>query len=426
MTETLKLGAGALATVQVARRPILTADDQHTPLGYELLFRDSGGLFSAFTEVDEFRATSEVVSHSVLTLGVDTVVGDHLAFVRFPLAQFVDSTPLLMPPDQSTLELGRDVWASRNRDAVLARCQEYRRRGYRIALADFFWTASCQPLLAIADFVKVDLRGKDLEEIEATLAPIREHGCAVIATSVDTAEDRDHVVAAGVDYVQGFFFSSARVIEGRELPGHKVAYLQLQRLAYAEDMDFAQVARVIKTDVALSFKLLRFVNSAHFGFRGRIESLERALVMLGIENVRRWVSVATVSGLSDPGPRELALVCAIRARFCESLGTRLGVATPHACFSLGMFSLIDVMLGRSMADALADVSMDPEVTDALQGEPGALQDLLDIVVAYERGQWDTVSAIAEQHRWPETELIGLYLDAIEWGREFFGSTAMAA
>ncbi|MEO2105337.1 MAG: hypothetical protein ABGZ36_06810, partial [Actinomycetota bacterium] len=121
------------------------------------------------------------------------------------------------------------------------------------------------------------------------------------------------------------------------------------------------------------------------------------------------MSVATVSGLSSPGPRELALVCATRARFCESLGSRLGVATPHACFSLGMFSLIDVMLGRSMADALADVSMDTEVTDALQGEPGALQDLLEIVVAYERGQWDTVSSIAEQHGWPETELIGLYL-----------------
>lgn len=423
MTESLQLGTGALATVQVARKPILSADMDHSLVGYELIFSDTGGLFSAFADADEQKAASEVVSHSVLTLGVDAVVGDALAFMRFPKAQLVDATPMLLPPGQSVIEVGRDTWATGDQEAIAKVLTQYIDAGYRIALSDFFWTTNSEPLLALADYVTLDLALKDHAQITSLLEVVRQYRARTIATGVDTATERDRVVAAGVDYVQGFFFSAPNIVEGRELPGFKLAYLQLLRKAYEPQVDFAELAKIIKTDVGLSFKLLRYVNSAHFGLRGRIESLEKALVMLGTDNVRRWVSVATVSGLSAPGPVELAILCATRGRFCESLGVKLGMATPHECFSVGMFSLLDVMLGKSLDDALADVAMADEVMGALRGEDGALADLLRVVVAYERGRWDDVTRLAQQRGWPEPELIGHYIDAIEWARDFFGPTA---
>ncbi len=173
--------------------------------------------------------------------------------------------------------------------------------------------------------------------------------------------------------------------------------------------------------MALSYKLLKYINSAHFGLRGRVESVQRALTMLGLLHLRSWVGVATVSGLVDTRPQELAALCATRARFCESLGRRLGLATPHECFSLGMFSLLDVLLGTTLEEALVQVPLSDQVRAALHGEPGDLADLLVIVVAYERGQWNTVARLSASHGWSETELIGSYIEAIEWSRDFFGT-----
>lgn len=425
-TPTMQLGSGALSTVKVARQPILSAGPGHPVVGYELLFSDSGSLFGAFTDVDDFRATSEVVSHSVLTLGVETVVGDSQAFVRFPRAQIVDGTPLMLPPTQSAIELGRDSWAARDVAGIVERCRAYQERGYQIVLSDYFPTTSSAPLLQVADLVKIDLNGRTPEQILETVGPIAHGGTRVVALNVDTEEHLADVTAAGVDLLQGYFFSTPSVVEGRELPGFKLAYLHLLRRAYAPDVDFADLADAIKTDVALTYKLLRYVNSAYFGLRGRIESVERALVMLGLSHVQRWVSVATVSGLSDPRPQELAVLCATRARFCEALGEQLDVAAPHDCFTLGMFSLLDVMLGKPMDVALSDIPVSDDVGNALRGQPGNLTDLLDVTVAYERGRWDVVARLAEAHGWDEADLIRIYIDAIEWSRDFFGGATGGA
>jgi c-di-GMP phosphodiesterase len=417
---TLELGSGALATVQVARQPILATDASQSLHGYELQFSDSGGLFDVFADVDDQRATSEVVGHTVLTLGVERVVGDALAFVRFPRGQVLDGTPLLLPPTQSVIQLGPDSWGAGDRRAVADACARYKALGFRIALADYAFDPTAAPVSDLADYVSVDVGRRSELTLTAALTVLRRTGVRVIATHVDDEPHRDLVARAGADYVQGFYFSAPAVVSGRELPGFKLAYLQLLRAAYAADVDFDELAEIVKRDVSLSYKLLKYVNSARFGLRGEVTSVRHALTMLGLSQVRSWAGLATVSGMVHPRTQELGVLAATRARFCESLGARLGVGTPHECFSLGMFSLLDVLLGRSMEAALADVRLSEEVVAALLGEQGLLGDLLQTVVAYERGAWDAVSRLCADRGWPEADLIGLYIDAIEWSRDFFG------
>ncbi len=417
---TIDLGMGAIATVQVARQPILsTADGQHL-LGYELQFSDTGGLFDLFADVDEQRATSEVVGHTVLTLGIERVVGTRLAFVRFPLSQVLDQSPSILPPAQSVIQLGADTWASGNAQAIQT-CAHYRSQGYRISLTEFRSEPSAEPFLEMADFISLDISGRSQIQLTAALKVMRRHGASVIATHVDEESQRDLVALAGADYVQGFYFSAPGVVAGRELPGFKLSYLQLMRAAFNDEADFDELAEIIKRDVSLSYKLLKFVNSAHFGARSEITSVLHALTMLGLKQVRSWVGVATVSGMVHPRTQELAVLASTRARFCESLGIRLHVASPHDCFSVGMFSLLDVLLGQTMVEVLDGVPVSTGVSAALLGEPHALSDLLSIVVAYERGNWSTVSELCHRRGWPENDLIGLYIDAIEWSRDFFGS-----
>jgi c-di-GMP phosphodiesterase len=410
----------ALATVQVARQPILCTAEGQRLHGYELQFSDSGGLFDVFAEVDDERATSEVLGHTVLTLGIERVVGHALAFVRFPRAQVLDRTPLALPPHQSVIQLGPDCWADGDLEPVVAAATAYQQLGFRIALVDYAYDPASAALLELADYACVDVSRKSQVRLTAAMTVLRRHGVAVVATHVDDEAHRDMVAAAGADYVQGFYFSAPGVVAGRELPGFKLSYLQLLRAAYAAEVDFDELAAIVKRDVALSYKLLKYVNSAAFGVRGEVVSVITALTLLGVRQVRSWAGLATVSGVVAPRTQELAVLAATRARFCESLGQSLGVANPHDCFALGMFSLLDVMLGKPIEEALADVPLSEPVVDALQGRPGVLADLLAVIVAYERGSWDVVSRLCATRGWPETELIGWYIDAIEWSRDFFG------
>ena len=411
---------GTASNVQLARRPILSVGDRPRVLGYQLLFRDDG-LFSAFADIDEARATSEVVSASVLLLGIDRVVGEAKAFITFPRQLLLEGAPLFLPPDRAVIELGRDSWADSPTPEVLARVHELQQRGYAIALADVDDEPGHDALLGLADYLKVDVSGWTAPRQVAVLALLRRHPAAVIATGVDTDEVRETVTRAGVDYVQGYAFAEPSVVEGRDLSGFKLSYLRLLHEAYDDDVDFAVLAGIIKQDVALSYKLLRYVNSAYFGLRGRVESVQQALALLGLQQVRRWVSVATVSGLVDPRPEELAVLASTRARFCESLGAALRIGTTHECFAVGMFSLIHVLLGTTLEEALADLALADRVRAALLGEPGPLRDLLGVVVAYERGRWDAVTRLTGDHGWPEAQLIGHWIDALEWSRDFFGA-----
>lgn len=412
--------AATAQIVQVARQPILAADDTHELLGYELRFRDNS-LFGAFADVDDSQATSEVVSHALLTLGIDRVVGDSKAFIAFPHRLLLDRTPLVLPSNKTILAVGPDAYREHPAGDVAATLAAYAERGYEVALKDFRYAPGIEPVLDIADYVKIDLASHSETARGVLLPMLRRHDLRVVAVNIDNEEARDVMVASGADYVEGFFFSEPRIVEGAELPGFKVAYLQLMRKAYSLDVDFDELAEIVKSDVALSYKLLRYINSAAMGVRQEVDSVTRALTLLGVDQIRRWVGLATVSGLVDPRPRELAVLCATRARFCEHLGERLRVASSHNAFSLGMFSLLPAMLGRTMAESLADVSVSDDVAAALHGASSPLRDLLDACIAYERGDWDRVSQLSADRGWPETELIGAYLQALEWARDFFGT-----
>lgn len=174
--------------------------------------------------------------------------------------------------------------------------------------------------------------------------------------------------------------------------------------------------------MSLTYKLLRYVNSASVGVRGEVESVRSALVLLGGEAVLRWVCMATVSGLMSDKAEELAVVCATRAHFCESLGPVVGLpGASQDLVATGMFSAIDALLDVPLEHVLADLPLAADVRAAILGADNALGRVLRVVTAYERGDWDGVAACAAGLSICEVDLIGRYLDAVEWSRAIFGN-----
>jgi EAL and modified HD-GYP domain-containing signal transduction protein len=396
--------------VFVARQPIFTADLQVH--GYRLLFRSSD-LESFFASTDPTRESSRVISDSFLTIGIDAIADGRKVFLEFTRDLLLEGYAQLLPGDSTVVELTADVGADAS---VLGTCRELREAGFELAVA----AGAEAPLAALASYRKVDLRAVPAPQ-RAALADSARRGVCLLAESLESREDLAAAAALGCTYFQGFFFAEPVVVSGRDLPASRQSYLRLLAEINRPELDFATLELVVKQDLSLSYKFLTYLNAAHFGWRRQITSIRDALVLLGEDGVRKWVSLVTLAAMVQEKPQELLLTSAVRARFCESLGVAVGLGDRQLeLFTMGMFSMLDAVLDQTMAAALARVPLSDEVRAALLGDGGPLAGVLAVVVAYERGRWDTVSEAAGRLGSPELSLFEFYLDAVEWARDTFG------
>jgi EAL and modified HD-GYP domain-containing signal transduction protein len=178
--------------------------------------------------------------------------------------------------------------------------------------------------------------------------------------------------------------------------------------------------------MSLTYKLLRYINSAAFALRQKIDSIQRALTLLGEREVRRWLSLLVMAGMGKDKPEELVLQATIRAKFCEMLAPKAGVpARAQDFFFLGLFSLIDAILERPLDEALKGLPIADDVKAALLGEENFCRDLYDCVLAYERGEWERLPALACRINIDESETPALYAEAVQWTQQSFQSVALA-
>lgn len=400
--------------VFVARQPILDAEQR--VYGYELLFRS--GMDNVFPGTDPTLASTKVLTSSVLSIGLDVLTRGKPAFVNFTREGLLGQEVGFLPVDSAVVEIVEDV----DPDAdVLEACRRLRESGYRLALDDFAYRPELEPLLDLATFVKIDFERGTAADRLALVRRLRGRHLSLVAEKVETVADYREGLSLGCSHFQGYFFSRPVVYRGNDLRGHRGSHVQLMQEAGRDELDFERLERVVKTDVALSYKLLRYINAVAFGWKQRITSVRHALSLLGQEQVRRWALMVAVSGMADRRPSELSVMSAVRGRLCEGvfgMGPRGGDRALDG-FMLGMFSLIDAILELPMAQALEGVPVSDDVRAALLGERNGARDVLDMVLAYERGDWARVDGDARALGLPTQRLPGLYAEAVEWAGAVF-------
>jgi len=202
-----------------------------------------------------------------------------------------------------------------------------------------------------------------------------------------------------------------------ELPASKLAYLELLRAATAVEFDIEELALKIKHEASLTFRLLRYLNSAAFGLRSEVHSVTHALSLLGERELRKWIAVVSVGVLADEKPDELMTVPLVRGRFCEILAPLAGLAG-HAndLFLMGLLSVIDAILDQPLETILVELPVRLEIKEALLSQKGVYSRLLEIAVAHEFAEWDKVSAIAQETRMSEERISAMYVEAVDWSR----------
>ena len=237
-----------------------------------------------------------------------------------------------------------------------------------------------------------------------------------LARGVETSTDFELAAEAGYHYFQGDFFGKEDMISCRNIPSYKLNLMRILKEINKPSVQFDKIEKILQKDVSITYKLLRFVNSAFFGLKTTVQSIRHTLALLGEAEVRKYLSFIVLSSIGTDKPLELIRITIIRARFCEYIASELGFKSDLSNFFLmGMFSMVNAFLDRPMEDILADLPLVSPVKTALLGRPNHFRDVLELVKDYERGDWTHLHQMTRRLKIKEKKIAALYLDAVEWG-----------
>lgn len=369
-----------LANVFIGRQPIL---DRHLGVfGYELLFRDSESADAAVFQ-HSTAATNQTLLNAFVELGVERICGEHWAFFNVSREFVLDHAELPF----KNIKLGLELLEGEQIDqALIDAVGTWKSRGYMIALDHFTWRDEAAPLLALADVVKVEVAGADRDALAALIGRLKQHGPLVVAEMVETQQELEMCRELGCDLFQGRFLSEPTLLTAHSIPDNRLAVMRLLKTVADPEVTTKQLEEVIKTDIGLTYKILKMVNSAYYGLPVQIESVGHAIVYMGVEVIRNWVRMLALAGLAER-PAELARQALVRGRMCEEASLVGGDdIDPGTAFTAGLFSLIDALLEMPMERVMEELPLTAEVKAALIDRQGPLGTLIEQAIACEQAE----------------------------------------
>ena len=406
--EGVALSSDQSSQLLLARQPIFDRDTK--VVAYELLFREVNP--ERADVVDGDFATSAVLENAFMNLSIDDVIGDHKAFINFTPKLLEMEIPI--EPARCVIEVLEDVEVT---DALLENLKRAKQKGHQVALDDFEYNETLQPLVDLADIIKLDVLALTDTELVDAVERLSANGVTLLAEKIETNEMLRHCLDLGFEMFQGNFLSKPEPITGRKLAANKIVVLELLTKLQEPSSNFKDLELLISQDPALGLKTLRLVNSAYYGPRHQIESLSHAIAYLGMDALRSLASLLVVSGLSDK-PDALRDFALERAKFCELLGRKVKEAEASVFYSVGLLSTMDAYFDQPLEEILGNMSLRPDVKAALLVREGELGAVLDLV---ERMQLGELKAI-EWDRLSEFDLTPqvvneLYMEVIQWQRQ---------
>jgi EAL and modified HD-GYP domain-containing signal transduction protein len=233
--------------------------------------------------------------------------------------------------------------------------------------------------------------------------------------NVETIAEFNEAISAGYSFFHGEFFSKPQVDPNKEIAANKLTYMQLIREVNSPALSYPEIAALVEQDVSMTYKLLKFMNSAWFGLKFEIRSVRHALVLLGPKEIKRWVSLVAVRNAGDDKPDELLLRSLTRAKAAEQVGALVEMKKEASeLFLMGMFSVIDALTDKPMEDVLAELPLKEDIKDALLGGEGTYRNVFDVILSYEQGDWELFSSSAAALQIDEGAVPEIFRTSLKW------------
>ncbi len=392
----------------VGRQPIF--DRSLEVYGYELLYRSYQSAEAGVTDGDQ--ATTQVILNTFSQLGLESLVsGEKKAFINATRNFLVGKIPIPFPPARVVLEVLEDIIIDQELIDSLASLSK---QGFLIALDDVTSVEQIAPLLNLAQIIKIDLMGlprNRLVEVVARLRPYRQR-LKLLAEKVETQEELEFCRRLGFDYFQGYFLCKPSVVKGKRMDSTRLVLMRTLAKIQDPKSDFHSLGNLVTQDVALSYKVLKLVNSSYYGLSKTITAIDQAVALIGMNQLRGWLTLLLMASI-DNKPHELTAIAMTRAKMCELLAHSLRQGESESFFLVGLFSLLDAMMDLPMQEALANLPLSEDVVTGLLRHEGLTGETLEMVLAYEQGDWDKLL----QTQLSPDVIQKNYLEAIRWASE---------
>lgn len=399
----------------VARQPIF--DARKHVYAYELLYR--AGEQNQSNVIDGDQATSSVVANTLMLMGLESLTQGRLAFINFTRPLIDQEIPTVFSKDLLVVEILEDIVPDKD---FIASCKKLKELGYTLALDDFVLDYPYDEIVDIVDIIKVDFLLTSPRERRQIIEKYRGRNIRFLAEKVETLEQFEEAVQAGYVYFQGYFFAKPVIMKHKDIKPAAFSYVKILEELGAEQPEYENIASIIEYDVSLSYKLLRLINSAAFYTNSRITSIKHALVMLGFKEIRKWVSIIMLREFSDDKPNEIVRTCLLRGKMGEILAQHFGLKPRKTeVFLMGMFSMIDTLMNQEMKDALVYLPLEDDVKAGILGETNPFSELMKIVIAYEKGNWDYLFLRARKFGVGMNVFPDAYIEAVQWASTVFES-----
>lgn len=385
----------------IARQPIF--DREMNAYAYELLFRSSSTQ-EASNITDGDSATTELILNAFTEIGLIQVVDNKVAFINLTTNLILDFPPV--PTEQVVLEILEDVKVDTD---IVTAVKKLSEQGYTIALDDFEYDESWDPLIEIASIIKIDIQALTKEQLEKHVELLKDKNVKLLAEKVETHEEYEFCKALGFDYFQGYFLSKPNIVAGKKTSTNKLVIMKLICELQKRDISIPEIEKLLSEDPKLSYKLLQIINSAAYIKAKKIESLHQAVVFLGLHKLREWASLIALSQVDDK-PNELMVTTMVRAKMCELIAASEGSHQIEAYYTAGLFSTLDALMDDEIEELMNKLPISEDIKQALINKAGPMGKVLKNVIAYERAEWSDMSEDVQAYS-------TFYFTIIDWANE---------
>ena len=397
--------------ILLARQPIY--DASLNVVAYELLYRAISPEAAEVHDGDE--ASSRVLLSAFGGAGIMDVTDGKPAFINFTKHLILNPPPV--DPQHLVVEVLEDVAVT---PELLESVRRLRAQGYRIALDDFQHHPSLEPLVELADIVKLDVLELGEVKLRAEVRQLRNYPLRLLAEKIESWEMYNQCIDLGFRYFQGYFLARPQLLRGRRAAPALPALVALMTQLADPDIGVGDLAASVSADPVLSFSLIRLINSPLYRRARPIESVREAIAALGVERVRGWCYLLLLARIGGK-PSELTRIAMRRARFCELLGDIATGAAPARCFTAGILSTLDAFMDEELEVLVEGMALSAELRAALLGREGCMGAVLETALAFETASWDRVP-------WRELAAHGIdqqgaeraYLESLHWVSQTLG------
>jgi EAL and modified HD-GYP domain-containing signal transduction protein len=399
--------------VYLGRLPIL--DNKQNLVAYELLFRSDQQ--NVVTITDNSAASANVIIDTYGQLGIENVIGKRRGFIKVDAKLLLNDAICMLPKKHVVLEILRSVEIN---DEVIQRCSFLKQKGYQLALSSITHLDAClDRIMPLINVVKVNVTALSQPDLLILIKKLRRWPVLLLAEKVESPEIARNCIALNFQMLQGFYFAKPEIIAGKRIDPSKLSLLKLLLLV-VKDSEVSDIENELKYQPGLSYNLLRMVNSAANGLPSTINSIKRAIMIIGRKQLQRWVQILLYAAKQRDGGSSdaLMLTATVRGKLLESIAI---ADHPHdknhqdRAFMVGVLSLLDTLLGIEMSELISTLSIQKDMSEALLNRRGPLGYQLALIEAYEKGESEIVSSmLSELGFLSMEEFTRLELEATAW------------